>query len=194
MYRAPSKERSEQILNAHVMDDALLVILPDPVTCFAEARYAQRQTLNLSTSSSLVLLDWCTSGRVSRGESWDMDEYRSLNNIIVEETEVFWDQIKLERPEPGTPLSELSITKRMVESHVMATLVVIEGTMLEETGIVDHLLYNLHQKKVAPYLCDYSQDSSNRKRRRIGMSDEEEEVRGGVFLSSFELAQHSILI
>ncbi|SPO28821.1 uncharacterized protein UTRI_05135_B [Ustilago trichophora] len=48
-----------------VRKNAMLVLLPDPVTCFAQARYDQVQRFDLrcGESCSLVVLDWITPGR-----------------------------------------------------------------------------------------------------------------------------------
>ncbi|KAJ2088127.1 hypothetical protein IW140_004295 [Coemansia sp. RSA 1813] len=64
---------------------ALACLLPDPVTCFEGAMYNQRQAVRLHDpwSSSLVLLDWMTSGRMSRGERWAFDKYFSVNIVSV---------------------------------------------------------------------------------------------------------------
>lgn len=34
------------------------------------------------SDSSLLLVDWITSGRHERGEKWDFDLYRSTNDIF----------------------------------------------------------------------------------------------------------------
>ncbi|CBQ68735.1 conserved hypothetical protein [Sporisorium reilianum SRZ2] len=45
---------------------ATLVLLPDPVTCFASARYDQVQRFDLrARSSSCIVLDWITPGRTA---------------------------------------------------------------------------------------------------------------------------------
>ena len=44
---------------------ATLVLLPDPVTCFASARYDQVQRFDLRPGASCVVLDWLTPGRTA---------------------------------------------------------------------------------------------------------------------------------
>jgi len=68
---------ASQRLRAHVADDSLLVLLPDPVTPFAASRYTQEQHLDLSATANLVAVDWMTSGRVSFGERWQFTSYAS---------------------------------------------------------------------------------------------------------------------
>ncbi|GAA5994871.1 urease accessory protein UreD [Rhodotorula paludigena] len=79
---------TEQQYRLSVGPSALLVLLPAPVTCFSRARYAQRQVVRLANeSSSLVLLDWYTSGRMALGkagpdgEEWEFESYRSENEV-----------------------------------------------------------------------------------------------------------------
>ncbi|KAJ3091457.1 hypothetical protein HK102_000482 [Quaeritorhiza haematococci] len=73
-----------QVLDVGIGEGALLALLPEPVTCFAQASYGQTQTFRVAATGSLVLLDWFTSGRMSRGESWLFKRYRSENIVIVE--------------------------------------------------------------------------------------------------------------
>ncbi|SHO76285.1 Uncharacterized protein MSYG_0623 [Malassezia sympodialis ATCC 42132] len=97
--RAPGlTEISQQYIRFIVRENATLILLPAPVTCFARSRYAQTQRFDLrsSTSSSLVLLDWFTSGRlVVDGprdstdmqripEMWHFYLYHSRNEVRID--------------------------------------------------------------------------------------------------------------
>ncbi|KAJ2459327.1 hypothetical protein GGF42_001532 [Coemansia sp. RSA 2424] len=76
------EEQTLQTIVADVEPGALLCLLPDPVTCFEDAAYSQRQAVTLhGPTSSVVLLDWMTSGRMSRGERWAFAKYFSVNLI-----------------------------------------------------------------------------------------------------------------
>lgn len=86
---------AEQHLAATVGDDAKLLVLPDPLTCFADAIYHQSQRFSLAPTASLLLLDWCTAGRSASGERWDFAEYRSLNAVTVGGREILFDQTRL---------------------------------------------------------------------------------------------------
>lgn len=61
---------TEQSIRAEV--HGTLVLLPDPVACFAGARYRQRVDVTLHGEGSAVVLDGLTSGRAAFGERWDM--------------------------------------------------------------------------------------------------------------------------
>ncbi|KAJ2454221.1 hypothetical protein EV183_001706 [Coemansia sp. RSA 2336] len=89
-------DQSYQTMHLQVASNALLCVLPDPVTCFKGARYNQRQAVNMQRGGSLVLLDWMTSGRMSRGERWEFQKYFSVNVVRVDEELAIRDALLLE--------------------------------------------------------------------------------------------------
>lgn len=95
VYRSPSGATATQILSAHVDNDALLVMAPDPVTCFAGARYEQRQIIQLMPQANLVYIDWLTSGRRARGERWDFSNYQSRLEIYRDSERLLTDAMTL---------------------------------------------------------------------------------------------------
>lgn len=68
-------------------NNALLAVIPDPVTCFSTARYTQKQVFRMLSDASLIVVDWVTSGRHESGEKWDFDLYKSTNHIFLEDNE-----------------------------------------------------------------------------------------------------------
>src|SRR5262249_42225773 len=54
---------------------------PDPVVCFAGARYEQTQHFDLVDDGSIVLMDSFSSGRRAFGERWAFEEYVSRISI-----------------------------------------------------------------------------------------------------------------
>lgn len=81
VYRSENERVSRQSLEADVGPGAILAVAPDPVTCFAGARYEQRQRFRLASDASLLLVDWLTSGRAARGERWALDRCRTDTRI-----------------------------------------------------------------------------------------------------------------
>jgi urease accessory protein len=75
VYRSP--RGTSQALTARVGEEGVLVLVPDPVACFAGARYGQSIDVTLGPGASLVVLDGYTCGRSARGERWDFDRYAS---------------------------------------------------------------------------------------------------------------------
>lgn len=82
IYRNPACLPCSHELNAKVGENALLILAPDPVQCFAESSYEQRQWFDLHTSASLLLIDWLSGGRTARGERWSFQRYLSRNEIV----------------------------------------------------------------------------------------------------------------
>jgi len=79
VYRSP--RGTSQSLDARVATGALLALVPDPVSCFAGARYSQRAHVALAGGASLLLVDAFTCGRAARGERWDFAHLASRTTI-----------------------------------------------------------------------------------------------------------------
>lgn len=75
---------ARQGVDATVGADALLAIVPDPVTCFAGARFEQQQRYDLAADASLMLVDLLTSGRWACGERWAFATYRSNIDVDID--------------------------------------------------------------------------------------------------------------
>ncbi len=96
VYRNPTHLPCSHELVANVGEDALLIVAPDPVQCFAESRYEQRQQFNLSSSANLVLVDWMSGGRTARGERWSFQRYLSRNLIERDGKKLLVDALLLD--------------------------------------------------------------------------------------------------
>ncbi|XP_027183604.1 urease accessory protein D-like isoform X5 [Coffea eugenioides] len=120
VYKSVESKFSEQVLEARIGSDALLAVIPDPVTCFSTAKYSQTQVFKVFPSSSLLIVDWITSGRYGRGEKWDFELYKSTNNIFLEADEpLFLDTILLEQGRYS------SIAERMQDYQVIAMVILL---------------------------------------------------------------------
>ena len=93
VYRSARGTSAE--VHARIGPGGLLVIAPDPVVCFAAARYRQVQHLDLAPGGSLVLVDWVSSGRHAAGERWAFDEYRARLCVRSHGALVVYDSIAL---------------------------------------------------------------------------------------------------
>ncbi|XP_041478369.1 uncharacterized protein LOC121426219 isoform X3 [Lytechinus variegatus] len=71
VYHSEDEQESVQILEGIAESGSTLAVLQDPVTCFANARYKQTQSFDVSEDSNLILMDWLTAGRIARGECWN---------------------------------------------------------------------------------------------------------------------------
>jgi urease accessory protein len=126
VYRSPSAaERPPtrpsgcaQHLDVRVGEGAHLAIVPDPVVCFAGARYSQRVDVALAEGASLVLLDAYTCGRAGRGERWQFDRLETRSTIVRERGRTLADAALLDR-------AHGSIAERMGPFGAMATLLAV---------------------------------------------------------------------
>jgi urease accessory protein len=109
---------ASQRFDADVGEDALLVSLPDPIVCFAGARYRQDATIRLAPGAELVWLEGLTAGRAARGERWLFDGYRSHTRIERGGATLVLDGLVLD-PEHG-PLA-----RRLGRFGALATLLVV---------------------------------------------------------------------
>ncbi|XP_051117228.1 urease accessory protein D-like isoform X2 [Andrographis paniculata] len=102
VYKSIGSKCSKQSLEAIVGSSALLALIPDPVTCFSTARYSQMQVFKLMPQSSLLVVDWITSGRYETGEKWAFSHYKSTNCILLQGNEpLFLDTVLLEKGSCG---------------------------------------------------------------------------------------------
>ncbi|KAI3825654.1 hypothetical protein L1987_07190 [Smallanthus sonchifolius] len=119
VYKSVAFKCSEQVMEARVGDGALLVVIPDPVTCFSTAKYSQKQVFRIMSGSSLLVVDWITSGRHESGEKWDFTLYKSTNNIYMETNPLFLDTVLLENG------NVTSIAERMQDYQVIAMVILL---------------------------------------------------------------------
>ena len=87
---------TKQRLDVSVAAGGALFLLPDPVTCFRDAKYHQSQTFHLAPGASAALLDWYTSGRRARGEEWAFAKYYSANEVFVDGVRTARDVVLLD--------------------------------------------------------------------------------------------------
>ncbi len=86
-----------QALQVRADMNAIVASIPDPIVCYAGARFEQRQRFELSRDSGLVMLDWFTAGRKAHGERWAFRRYLSQTEVFVEQKCVFRDALLLDR-------------------------------------------------------------------------------------------------
>lgn len=97
VYHQQDGKSAQQLVDATVGSNGTLIVAPDPITCFADARYEQRQQFDLASDGSLLLLDWFTAGRLAHGERWAFDTYASENIVRVDGEMVACDRLRMDR-------------------------------------------------------------------------------------------------
>jgi len=120
VYRNPRLLPCQHKLRAEVGEGSLFVLVPDPVQCFAEAIYEQRQEFHLAADAGLVLVDWLCSGRAARGERWEFTRYQTRNEIFQAGKRVVLDTLRL----AGETGSE-ELLHQMGRFHCLATVMVV---------------------------------------------------------------------
>lgn len=96
IYRNPAQLPCSHELHATIGDHALLVLAPDPVQCYSESYYEQRQHFALSESGNLLLVDWMSAGRAARGERWIFHRYLSRNEVLRNGRRLLVDSLLLD--------------------------------------------------------------------------------------------------
>ena len=81
VYRSARGTSSE--VRGRVAHGGLLIMAPDPVVCFAGARYRQAQRFHVADGGALIVGDTLLSGRWAAGERWAFREYRNLLEVTA---------------------------------------------------------------------------------------------------------------
>jgi urease accessory protein len=96
IYRNPRGLPCAHTFSARLDEEATLIAAPDPVQCFADAAFDQRQYFALLNSSNLVLVDWISAGRTARGERWAFKKFQSKIEIERGGKSVLFDNLLLD--------------------------------------------------------------------------------------------------
>ncbi len=112
-----------QHLRAQVAEGGLLAVVPDPVVCFAGARYEQTVEVTLAPSASVLLIDGYTCGRSACGERWAFSGYESRTTVLRGGERSIVDAILLD-PRHG------ALAERMGRFDVVLSLVAVGPRLL----------------------------------------------------------------
>ncbi|KAI9274644.1 UreD urease accessory protein-domain-containing protein [Phascolomyces articulosus] len=124
MTQGPS---SIQHIVSYIESNATLLMIPDPVTSFRNSSFSSRQTFHLKDDTSqLVLLDWFTSGRLTRGEKWEFKHYSSKIDVKLKNKLVLRDHMVLDDDNKTNPLDhKTSYADQLAPYTCFATLVIV---------------------------------------------------------------------
>ena len=140
VYKNRSGMSCAQNLKAIVSKDAILVVTPDPTTCFAGALFEQRQQFELESGATLVLVDWLTSGRRACGECWAFSRFYSRTDISLAQERLLADRLLLD-PNNG-PLDSPYCLGRF---HCLACVIVVGGRLDRE---IQAILGNVNSQPI----------------------------------------------
>lgn len=91
-----SSTRAQQNLYAEIESDASLIILPDPVVCYANSSFQQIQEIHLHDSASLLLIDTFSSGRSCFGERWLFNTLENQMRVFRDKKLIFLESLRLD--------------------------------------------------------------------------------------------------
>jgi urease accessory protein len=83
IFKSIDGSRAEQITEGHVAENALAVVLPDPLVPQADSRYHQAQHWHLAPSATLLLADWWHAGRTDLGEKFAFTSFGTELRVSV---------------------------------------------------------------------------------------------------------------
>jgi urease accessory protein len=125
VYRSAVETSAE--LHATVGAGATLIVMPDPVICFAGSWYRQRQHVDLHAGANLVLVDWLSSGRHAAGERWQFDRYDSRLVVRRDRRTILHDALLLS-PSHGR------LAERMGRFEALLVAIVIGPALAAASG------------------------------------------------------------
>lgn len=96
---------AEQLIEGHVAENALAVVLPDPLVPQAASRYHQIQHWHLHESATLLLADWWHAGRTDLGEKFAFTTFATELRVSVAGRLALLDRFAL-RPEEHLATSQ----------------------------------------------------------------------------------------
>jgi urease accessory protein len=80
VYKGSTSQRTQ----VRVAGDGVALVVPDAVVPYRDATYAQVTAIELAATSSLVLCDVLTAGRIAYGERWSATRLDSLLTITID--------------------------------------------------------------------------------------------------------------
>jgi urease accessory protein len=105
IFKSIDSQQAEQITEGHVAENALAVVLPDPLVPQAASRYRQTQHWHLADTATLLLADWWHAGRTDLGEKFDFTTFATELWVSVAGRLALLDRFAL-RPEEHLATSQ----------------------------------------------------------------------------------------
>jgi urease accessory protein len=127
VYRSP--RGTEAKISARIAPGGLLVLAPDPVVCFAGARYRQGQRVELTDTATLVAVDWLSSGRRAFGERWMFHDYETTLVVRNEGRLLVHDALALRA-------SDGNLAQRLGRFEVFAVVTLVGALVRTEAAAI----------------------------------------------------------
>jgi urease accessory protein len=95
IFKSLDGSRAEQLTEGHLAENALAVVLPDPLVPQAASRYHQAQHWHLAPSATLLLADWWHAGRTDLGEKFAFTTFSTELRVSVAGRLILLDRFAL---------------------------------------------------------------------------------------------------
>lgn len=105
IFKSIDGRQAEQIIEGHLAENALAVVLPDPLVPQAASRYHQAQHWHLADTAVLLLADWWHAGRTDMGEKFAFTSFAAELRVSVAGCLTLLDRFAL-RPEEHLTTSQ----------------------------------------------------------------------------------------
>jgi urease accessory protein len=83
IFKSIDGRQAEQLTEGHVAENALAVVLPDPLVPQADSRYHQAQHWHLADTATLLLADWWHAGRTDIDEKFAFTAFSTELRVSV---------------------------------------------------------------------------------------------------------------
>ena len=117
--------------NARVGANGLLVLVPQPMQCFAQSQIHQFTNIDLSNhhSSSLLFVDWYTGGRCCGDEEslWELSSYWNTTTITSNGDAILRDALRLS----SSVSQDSTALQQHVRQYPIITTVILIGPRVE---------------------------------------------------------------
>lgn len=105
IFKSLNGRQAEQITEGYLAENALAVVLPDPLVPQAASRYHQAQHWHLADTAVLLLADWWHAGRPDLGEQFAFTTFATELRVSVAGCLTLLDRFAL-RPEKHLSTSQ----------------------------------------------------------------------------------------
>jgi urease accessory protein len=83
IFKSLDGQQAAQLTEGHLAENALAVVLPDPLVPQADSRYHQAQHWHLADGATLLLADWWHAGRTDLGEKFAFTSFSTELRVSV---------------------------------------------------------------------------------------------------------------
>lgn len=121
IFKSIDGRQAEQITEGYLAENALAVVLPDPLVPQAASRYHQAQHWHLADTATLLLADWWHAGRTDLGEKFAFTTFATELRVSVAGRLALLDRFALR------PAEHLATSQATFGPHCSALSIYLVG-------------------------------------------------------------------